>query len=74
MLAVPDREKAFTPGITLLARVVNDHVLTDIDPFDRPLWRELVRAGIPREQIVLLYAGELPPDTENNHRPITLPH
>jgi hypothetical protein len=41
-----------------MARVVGETVLIDEDITDRPLWEELVRAGIPRERIVLLYAGE----------------
>lgn len=47
-----------------MARVVGDMVVIDEDITDRPLVNELVRAGIPREKIVLLYAGEQVP-TEN---------
>ena len=46
----------------VLARIENDKVLIEEDTTDRPLWRELVRAGIPREQIVLIYSGEKLPE------------
>ncbi len=45
-------------GIVVLARVENDTIVVEEDTTDRPLWEELVRAGIPREKIVLVYAGE----------------
>jgi hypothetical protein len=40
---------------------VDDTVIIEHDTTDRPLWKELVRAGIPREQIILAYAGEEAP-------------
>jgi hypothetical protein len=56
---VPDRHpRPFRAGISVMARVVGDTVIIDEDITDRPLVNELVRAGIPREKIVLLYAGE----------------
>lgn len=53
---VPDRPRPFPARIVVMARVVGDSVIIDEDTTDRPL--ELVRAGVPRERIVLLYAGE----------------
>lgn len=50
------------PGIVVMARVVGDKVVIDEDITDRPLYKELMRAGVPREQIILAYAGEQPPD------------
>jgi hypothetical protein len=53
-------------GVTVLARIVGDSVVIDQDITDRPLYEELIRAGIPREQIVLAYAGEsLPSESES---------
>jgi vancomycin permeability regulator SanA len=46
----------------VMARVVGDKVIIDEDTTDRPLWKELVAAGIPREQIILTYAGETLPE------------
>ncbi len=62
VLVVPDSSRKFDAGITVLARVVDDKVIIDEDTTDRPLWKELVRAGIPREQIILAYAGEQMPE------------
>ncbi len=41
-----------------MVRVVDDFVVIEHDIHDRPLWQALVRAGVPREKIVLAYVGE----------------
>ena len=61
-LVVPDYPRRQQAGIVVMARVVGDNVIIDHDTTDRPLWEELVRAGIPREQIILTYAGEQVPE------------
>jgi hypothetical protein len=43
---------------SLVARVTNDRIVIDHDVNDKPLVDALVAAGIPRQQIVLSYAGE----------------
>jgi hypothetical protein len=55
------------PGIVVMARFVDDHIVIDEDITDKPLYVELMRCGIPREQMILRYAGEkLPkPEAEN---------
>lgn len=60
-VVVPDYPRQSRAGIVVLVRVVGDKVVVEHDSTDRPLWQELVRAGIPREQIILTYAGEPPP-------------
>ncbi|MBL8154598.1 MAG: XisI protein [Anaerolineae bacterium] len=45
-------------GIVVMARIVSGKVIIDEDATDRPLYRYLMEAGIPREQIILAYAGE----------------
>lgn len=67
VIDVPDynadhREHA---GIVVMARVVGSIVIIDEDTTDRPLYKELMRAGIPREQIILAYAGEIAPETSS---------
>ncbi len=57
-IVVPDRPRPFPARVIVMARVVDDMVIIDEDTTDRPLWEELVRAGIPRDKIVCLYAGE----------------
>ncbi len=44
--------------MVVLARVVGDYVIVEEDLTDRPLVDRLVAAGIPREKIILAYAGE----------------
>ena len=54
-------------GITVMARVVANKVVIDQDITDRPLYEALMEAGIPREQIILAYAGEkLPGEQEQS--------
>jgi hypothetical protein len=58
VIVAPDDERLFKPNLVMMARVIDDYVVIDADKSDRPLVDELVRAGIPREQIICLYAGE----------------
>jgi hypothetical protein len=43
---------------SLVARVVDGRIVVDRDVNDKPLVDALVDAGIPRQHIVLAYAGE----------------
>jgi hypothetical protein len=43
---------------SLLARIVGEKIIIEDDKTNKPLVDALVQAGIPREQIVLAYAGE----------------
>jgi hypothetical protein len=45
-------------GVVVIARVDGDRVIIEEDLTDRPLVDALVKAGVPREKIVLAYAGE----------------
>src|SRR5215813_3497610 len=45
-------------GVVVIARVEGDKVVIDEDLTDRPLVDALVESGIPREKVVLAYAGE----------------
>ena len=49
-------------ALNLLVRLVDDYIVIDTDQNDKPLVDALVQAGIPREQIVLAYAGESLPE------------
>jgi hypothetical protein len=42
----------------LVVRIVENHIIIDHDANNKPLVDALEQAGIPREQIVLAYAGE----------------
>src|SRR5438128_12572675 len=47
--------------LVLMARIVNNQVIIDIDKTSNSLYDALKRAGVPREQIVLAYTGEAVP-------------
>jgi hypothetical protein len=61
---VPDYPQKFPAQTIVMARILNEKVVIDEDITDRPLVKELVRAGIPREQIILAYAGESLPEAK----------
>ncbi len=64
VLIFPDYPRKYRAAIIVAARVVDDFVVIDEDATDRPLWKDLVRAGIPREKLILIYAGEKLPAKE----------
>lgn len=49
--------------LSLLARLVDDHIIIETDDSNKPLVDSLVQAGIPRGQIILAYAGEPLPES-----------
>ncbi len=52
--------------VVLQARVVGDMIIIDADNvWDKKLWKALVAAGVPREQIVLAYQGEKEPQASS---------
>jgi hypothetical protein len=68
VVIVPDDDYPINlkAGVVVMARIVDDKVVIDEDITDRPLYEELLRAGIPREKIVLAYAGERLPAAEES--------
>jgi hypothetical protein len=57
-VAVPDYPRHQLAGLVVMARLVGEVVVVEHDTTDHPLWELLVEAGIPRDRIVLAYAGE----------------
>jgi len=51
-------------GVIVLVRIVGDKVVIEEDTTNRPIRDRLIEEGIPRENIVLVYAGEPIPDPE----------
>src|SRR4051794_5818136 len=49
--------------ISLVVRIVNDLVIVERDQNDKIILDALLQAGIPREKIILAYAGEPVPET-----------
>jgi hypothetical protein len=57
---IPEPKRGF---IIVQARVTGEQIIIDVDSvWDKNLWKALVNAGVPREQIVLAYAGESLPE------------
>jgi hypothetical protein len=48
---------------SVVVRVIGKQVIVEHDDNDKPLVDALVQAGVPREKIVLAYAGEPVPKT-----------
>jgi hypothetical protein len=44
--------------LSLHIRVVGEHIIVEHDDSSEPIVDALLRAGVPRSQIVLAYAGE----------------
>ena len=63
VVIVPDLPRPFKSRVMVMARIIGNFVIIDEDTTDRPLYETLIKAGIPREKIILLYAGEQLPDT-----------
>jgi XisI protein len=53
-------------GIVVMARVDGDRVIIEEDTTDKPIYKVLMFRGIPREKIILAYAGEVIPEAEPN--------
>lgn len=51
--------------VMLMARIEADTIIIEADTTDRPLYDSLMHAGIPREKIILAYAGERVPTPES---------
>ena len=49
--------------LSLLGRVVDNLIVIETDDSNKPLVDSLVQAGVPRDQIVLAYAGEPIPES-----------
>ncbi len=58
----PTREEVAL--VIVLARIVEDKVVIEEDTTDKKLVDALLQRGIPREKIVLAYAGEPIPDAK----------
>jgi hypothetical protein len=61
VIVVPDLPRPFPARVVVMARVVGEMVIIDEDTTDRPLYEELIRAGVERSRIICLYAGEAIP-------------
>jgi hypothetical protein len=63
VIAVSKQRGEHMTALNLMVRLIDDCIVIDTDRNDKPLVDALVQAGIPREQIVLAYAGEALPES-----------
>ena len=47
--------------VMVMARIVDERIVIEADITNKPLFEALMQAGIPREQIILAYEGEMLP-------------
>ncbi len=65
VIIVPDLPRPFPARVVVMAQVVDDKIVIIEDTTDKPLYEALmVNAKIPREQIILEYAGEKLPQAK----------
>jgi hypothetical protein len=63
VICVPDNSADRPAWIVMLTHIVDDYVVIDEDTTDKPLVDALmINGGIPREKIILAYAGETLPE------------
>lgn len=55
---VPDVPRPFPPALILMVRIEGDKIIIDEDIHDRPFADRLIKAGVPREKIVVIPSGE----------------
>jgi XisI protein len=58
VLDIPNVPRHEASAVAVMAHIVGDTVIIVEDLTDRPLFKELLQAGIPRDKIVLEYTGE----------------
>ncbi len=62
IVALPNLPRPFPSRVVVMARIEGDTIVIEEDITDKPLVNALLTNGaIPREQIVLAYAGETIP-------------
>lgn len=64
VIAVDHPKRKNLAGVVVMARVEGDQVIIEEDATDKPLLDALIQAGIPREKIILAYAGEPIPEVD----------
>lgn len=56
--------RKISPMIVVMARIVEETIVIEEDRTDKRLFQRLEAAGIPRDKIVLAYAGEALPESQ----------
>jgi hypothetical protein len=66
VVGIPHWPRELPASIVVMARIAGEQIIVEEDTTDKPLYEALMaNAGIPREQIILAYAGEaIPPEAD----------
>jgi hypothetical protein len=56
------RQGRYVSGVSVAVRIIDDLVIIERDQNDKLVVDALTQAGVPREQIILAYAGEAVPE------------
>jgi sulfur carrier protein ThiS len=62
VLVTTNTKEKYTSGISLVVRIIGNQIIVERDQNDKTVLDALLQAGIPREQIILAYAGEPVPE------------
>lgn len=65
VIAVDHPMRKAMAGVVVLARIAAGQIVIEEDTTDRPLVDALLQRGVPRERIVLAYAGEPLPEEQS---------
>jgi hypothetical protein len=63
-MIVRSPKRQFPSNVIIMVRVVGDYVIVEDDRTDKPFEDRLMAAGVPREKIILAYAGEPIPELQ----------
>lgn len=55
-------KRKYPAGLAILARIADDKIIIEEDRTDKKLVDALLQQGVPREKIILAYAGEPVPE------------
>ena len=62
VISVDNNHNEYSGDAGLIVRIDKSNIVIEHDMYDKPLVDALVKTGVPREQIILTYAGETVPE------------
>jgi hypothetical protein len=65
VVTIARQGKQHQTGVGIIVRIVGEQIIIERDQTDKMVVDALVQAGVPREQIILAYAGEMVPELAN---------
>jgi hypothetical protein len=62
VISIGRERTEYSADASLIARIIDTSIVIDHDMNNKPLIDALVQAGVPRQQIIVAYAGESVPE------------